>query len=93
VTSQPGMGGGWRLRRDPAEITLLQVYRAVDEGRHLVALPQRAPNPQCLVGRNIQRSLEFYFGEAENAFELVLAGQTIAQVLATVSEDPQCEVG
>lgn len=81
------MGGGWWLRRDPAEITLLEVYRAVEEG-HLLALHRRTPNPDCLVGRNIQRTLEFYFGEAEQAFEQALAGRTIVQVIETVREDP-----
>lgn len=86
VTSQPGVGGGWRLLRDPASITLLQVYRAVDE-EHLLSMHHSPPNPDCLIGRNIQRTLTVYFGEAERAFEQVLAGQTIAQVLKTASED------
>jgi hypothetical protein len=45
------------------------------------------PNPQCLVGRNIQRSLIQYFGEAEQAFAQVLAQRTVAQLLESVSED------
>jgi Rrf2 family protein len=87
VTSRPGVGGGWQLLRDPATITLLEVYRAVDEG-HLLALHHRPPNPECLIGRNIQRTLNSYFSEAEQAFEQVLAQQTIAQVLQTAREDP-----
>jgi Rrf2 family protein len=86
VTSQPGVGGGWRLLRDPASITLLQVYRAVDED-HLLSMHHSRPNPDCLIGRNIQRTLTVYFGEAERAFEQVLARQTIAQVLKTARED------
>ena len=87
VTSRPGVGGGWQLRRDPAAITLLEVYHAVDEG-HLLAKHHRPPNPECLIGRNIERTLNEYFGEAEQAFEQVLAQQTIAQVLQTALEDP-----
>jgi len=86
VTSQPGVGGGWRLLRHPASMTLLEVYRAVDEGQ-LLAMHHSQPNPDCLVGRNIQRTLAAYFDEAQRAFEQVLAGQTIAQVLETVRED------
>jgi Rrf2 family protein len=86
VASQPGVGGGWRLLRDPASITLLEVHRAVDE-EHLLSMHHSQPNPECLIGRNIQRTLTVYFGEAERAFEQVLAGQTIAQVLKTASED------
>jgi Rrf2 family protein len=80
VESQPGVGGGWRLRRDPAAITLLEVFHSVEDGQ-LVALHHRPPNPACPVGRNIERTLRGYFGEAERAFEQVLAGQTVAQVL------------
>jgi Rrf2 family protein len=87
VTSQPGVGGGWRLLHDPATITLLEVYRAVDEG-HLLAMHHSTPNPDCLIGRNIQRTLTIYFGEAEQAFEQVLAQQTVAQVLQIAREDP-----
>ena len=85
VTSQPGVRGGWRLLRDPATITLLDVFRAVDEG-HLLSMHHSAPNIDCLVGRNIQQTLSLYFGEAEHALEQVLARQTIAQVLQSVLE-------
>jgi Rrf2 family protein len=87
VVSQPGIGGGWRLLRDPAAITLMEVYRSVDQGR-LLAMHHSTPNPSCLVGRNIQRTLTVYFDEAERAFEQTLAQRTIAEVLATAREDP-----
>jgi Rrf2 family protein len=92
VASQPGVGGGWRLLRDPAAITLLDVYRAVQEG-HLLSMHHSTPNPNCQVGRNIQRTLMLYFGEAEHAFEQVLAQQTIAQVLQTVRDYPLTHAG
>jgi Rrf2 family protein len=87
VVSQPGVGGGWHLVRQPELITLLEVFRAVED-RHLLAQHRSVPNPDCLIGRNIQRTLDVYFGEAEQAFERSLAGQTIAQVLQTAREDP-----
>lgn len=81
VESQPGVGGGWRLRRAPAAITLREIFRAVDEGR-LLAMHHH-PNPNCPVGAVIQTTLETYFGEAEAAFEQTLAGRTLAQVVDT----------
>lgn len=92
VASQSGVGGGWRLLREPSTVTLLEVYHAVDEGR-LLAMHHSQPNPDCLIGRNIQRTLTVYFGEAERAFEHVLAGQTIAQVLQMASEDSSLHAG
>lgn len=91
VTSRPGVGGGWQLVRDPAAITLLEVYHAVDEG-HLLGLHHRPPNPECLIGRNIERTLNEYFGEAEQAFEQTLGQRTIAQVLQTAREDPPVQL-
>jgi Rrf2 family protein len=88
VASQPGVGGGWRLRRDPEHITLLDVYRAV-ANEHLLGMHHNAPNPKCLIGRNIQRTLTGSFAQAEQAFEQTLAQQTIAQTLSTAQEDPQ----
>jgi Rrf2 family protein len=88
VVSQPGVGGGWRLLHDPAAITLLDVYQAVEDGS-LLALSHSTPNADCLVGRNIQRTLTTYFTEAEQAFKQVLAGQTVAQLLQTACEDAQ----
>ena len=86
VVSQPGVGGGWRLARDPQTTSLLEVYQAVEVG-HLLAMHHGTPNPACLIGRNIQRTLTIYFDEAQRAFEERLAQQTVAQVLETARED------
>jgi Rrf2 family protein len=88
VASQPGVGGGWRLLRPASAITLLDVYQAVGDDP-LLALHHSVPNPDCLIGRNIQRTLLIYFGRAEEAFRQALAQQTIAQVLETACEDPR----
>lgn len=81
VESQSGVSGGWRLRRAPDDISLREIFRAVDEG-HLLAM-HHDPNPNCPVGAVIQTTLETYFGEAETAFERILAGRTLAQVVET----------
>lgn len=83
VASQPGVGGGWHLLRESEGITLLDVYRSVQE-RHLLALHHSTPNPDCQVGRNIQHALVVSFSEAEHAFEQILAQQTLAQLLQRV---------
>jgi Rrf2 family protein len=83
VTSQPGPGGGWTLVRPPDEITLRDVYRAVEDDG-LFALHHRPPNCNCPVGRNIQGALERYFQQAEAAMEHELAQVSVADVLRTV---------
>lgn len=83
TTSQLGAGGGALLAREPASITLLDVYRAVDEGA-LFALHHEAPNPACPVGRHIQGALETTMTRAQAALEAELAGRTVADVLRDV---------
>lgn len=81
--SQLGTGGGALLARPTTEITLLDVYRAVDDGE-LFAMHRERPNPRCPVGRNIQAALESRFDEATRAMEAELARSTIAGVVADV---------
>ncbi|HEY9855585.1 MAG TPA: Rrf2 family transcriptional regulator [Stenomitos sp.] len=83
TTSQLGTGGGALLARPASDITLLEVYRAVDEGE-LFALHNEAPNPACPVGRNIQAALQDTLTSAQRALEAELSHQTIAGVLAKV---------
>ncbi|MNL65602.1 putative HTH-type transcriptional regulator YwnA [compost metagenome] len=83
TTSQLGAGGGALLARPAEAITLLDVYRAVDEGV-LFALHNEQPNPACPVGRHIQSALNDSMTRAQRALEGELAGQTIASVLDDV---------
>lgn len=76
--------GGTYLRRDPATITLLDVYRAVEVvEKHLFSIHDK-PNPHCLVGRSIQATLDSTLGRAQTALEQELAATTLAQVVASV---------
>jgi len=86
VASQAGSSGGWTLTRLPAQITLREIYRAVEQ-EFVFALPQRAANPHCPVGKNIQAILDGYFQEAERAMEERLAKVTLADVMNDVMAD------
>jgi Rrf2 family protein len=82
TTSRLGAGGGALLARPASAITLLDVYRAVDEGE-LFAIHER-PNPRCPIGRNIQAVLEGTTTAAQNALEAELAARTVEDVMAEV---------
>ena len=86
VESQQGVAGGWRLRQAPDAISLLAIYRAVDDG-HLLATRDDT-NRNCPVGAVMQTTLAGFFGEAEAAFEQTLARQTLAQVVAVALATP-----
>ena len=83
TTSQLGSGGGAMLARAPAQITLLEVYRAVDDAQ-LFALHREEPNPACMVGRHIQGVLRGIIDEAQQAMEAALGARTLADATADV---------
>ena len=83
TTSQLGAGGGALLAREPKDIALIDVYRAVDEGK-LIGLHRDTPNPDCMVGRHIQAVLVEVVDDAVRALEASLASRTLADVTAGV---------
>lgn len=86
VTVQPGVGGGATLAREPEEITLLDVYRAVEDGEELFSLHPSEPSRSCNIGGNIRDVLRPIFCSAHRAMESVLAGVTVADVGRQVME-------
>lgn len=84
TTSQMGAGGGALLARPASEITLAQVYRAVEQDADVIPI-HPAPNPRCPVGRNIQAVLEKRFRAAERALQDELARTTIADLARDIA--------
>lgn len=80
VSVQPGVGGGATLARDPADISLLDVYRAVEDGDELFSLHPSEPSASCNVGGHIRDVLRPIFCAAHRAMEGVLGQVTIADV-------------
>lgn len=80
VTVQHGKYGGARLARPPSEITLLDVYRAMEEPQ-LFALHQQPPKQGDLMGASIFEVLGDVCEDAKLAMETNLARVTIAHVL------------
>jgi Rrf2 family protein len=83
TTSQLGSGGGALLARPPGQITLLEVYHAVEDAQ-LLALHREDPNPACMVGRHIQGVLRGVIDEAQRAMEASLGTRTLADATADV---------
>ena len=76
VVSQTGSMGGTRLARQPEDITLLDIYQAV-ESRGVFSLHRHPPNPDCPVGVNIGPVLNDVLDEVDSAVERVLAKITL----------------
>ena len=83
VLTKEGIQGGSELAVPADQITLLDVYRAVDEG-DLFTLHRNPPNPDCAVGRSIKGVLKQVVDQAQVAMERELAQVTIAQLLSRV---------
>jgi Rrf2 family protein len=83
VVSQTGAAGGSRLARKPGQITLLDIYRAVDAGASF-SLHRQPPNDECPVGMNIESVLGHILAEVDRAVEGALAKTTLEKVLRAV---------
>ncbi|CAH0233121.1 Putative HTH-type transcriptional regulator YwnA [Peribacillus sp. Bi96] len=84
VNVRPGIAGA-TLAKELSEITLLDVYQAVNvlSDKELFGIHEN-PNPACLVGRNIQGAIEPIFSVAELALEKALGVVTIEDVVKDI---------
>ncbi|CAH2713444.1 Putative HTH-type transcriptional regulator YwnA [Neobacillus rhizosphaerae] len=85
LTSQAGVPGV-NLTKDPIDITLLEIYKAVQGKDETTFAMHEDPNPDCVVGRNIQATLENKFMCAQSAMENELARQTLDDILHDLFE-------
>ncbi|CAM3255947.1 Rrf2 family transcriptional regulator, group III [Deinococcus saxicola] len=76
---------GATLTRRADQITLLDVYRAVDAPRSTLKIHQK-PNPNCPVGASIQCVLDGVFAQAQAALEQRLAQVTLAEITSALHE-------
>jgi len=79
VTTQKGAAGGFALALAPANISLLDIYHAV-EPHPTHGLTRFAPNIKCPVGAKIQSILEAAFVRAQASMEAELAQVSLAHI-------------
>jgi DNA-binding IscR family transcriptional regulator len=86
VKVRPGIAGA-ELAKDLSDITLLDVYKAVDvvQEKELFSIHEN-PNPECPVGRNIQDTMEPILSTAQLALEKVLENVTVKDVVQDIQE-------
>jgi len=86
IEVHPGVAGA-KLARKSTEITMLDVYKAVDVVREgeLFSVHDN-PNPECPVGRNIQNAIEPLFVQAQFAMEKILANVTLEDIINGINE-------
>lgn len=84
IESRPGVTG-IKLVRPLTEITLYDVYRAIElpENDVLFTVHQNT-NVKCMVGRNIQHALSQPLLDAQRELEQSLAKTSVADVTSTI---------
>lgn len=91
IESHRGISG-FTLKPKPEDLTLLQIYQAVnEENRPCLFDLHQNPNDKCVVGRYIKPILTDMFAEMENAFADALAGKTLADCIAAIRKELEAE--
>ena len=83
VEIRPGKDGGVQLGREPDQITLDQIYKAVEEDPNVFALRPRG-NPRCPVDTKMKSLLTPIFGAADVAVETTLRQTRLADLVEAI---------
>lgn len=83
VAVERGVGGA-RLLRPTSEVTLLDVYRAVESVDGTLFGMHGSPNPDCAIGRAIVPVLGQELERAQQALEDSLASVSLANLLERI---------
>lgn len=78
LTSEKGHAGGWRLARTPQDISLADVYLALDE--RLVASDEISEAPACSLEHALQKRVSSVLEEIEQSLVQKLGETSISEV-------------
>lgn len=73
------------LAQQPEDISLLDVYRAVEGRKPLLHLDTHT-NPECGVGMNIQEALAEYYDRVQRSAEQSMAAISLRDIIDTFEE-------
>ncbi len=85
IETKEGKQGGIRLMKDPADITVLEIFEAMEKGKALfqtsfnILAEGKRPN-------NAQVSIKNILGNAENQLKKELSKKTIAEILVEMND-------
>jgi Rrf2 family protein len=85
VSTTMGKSGACLLAKKPEEISLLEIYKAVDAPQTF-AIHDYPVQSKCLVSCNIERTMNKVLLKAQNSFEGSLEETSLAEVIADVKK-------
>ncbi len=86
VRTATGQAGACWLGRTPSEITLLDIYRAVDAPKAF-AIHGYEPEKHCQVSCRIKEALEGVLGKTQKSLEATLKRVTLSEVLQDIKSE------
>jgi Rrf2 family protein len=84
VEIRPGKDGGVQLALEPEEITLDQIYKAIEAQTGIFALRPRG-NPKCPVASRMKGLLAPIFGATNEAVENTLQETTLRSLISAIA--------
>lgn len=78
IEAKPGKNGGYRLAKDPSEITLLRVMEALEEESSGFTRERRGQRAKAPVDESVRRAYE----HALESYDAYFDGITLADLLA-----------
>jgi Rrf2 family protein len=86
VKVKMGIGGGATLTKSPSEITLGEIYQALEEGS-IFEVPQFDQDFQCQIGKIVRPVLAGFLHQAEQSLIKNLNQITLADVIEKVKTE------
>lgn len=84
VTTTTGKSGFSALAKSANEISLLEIYKAVDAPQTF-AIHDYPKQEFCAVSRNIEETMQKVLSKAQNSFEKTLSETSLAEVIADIN--------
>ena len=89
VSVDAGVGGA-HLAKDAKDVSLLDIFRAVEENESVFHLHDN-PNPDCPVGRNVRAVLDHNLATVDTAMQRQMAQITLKMLIDETQERIQSE--
>ena len=80
IRSDRGKTGGYTLARNPKEISLLDIYRAVMADQELVDLHENPEKSSCPVSCKVREALSGYLHKAQDVYERELKRTMLSDI-------------